>query len=81
MDITRLFNKFAGKEVKDPKRVTTDIDLVLLGMAEVAKKNGLKLRVFFPGMVGTMDYKANRVNANIKKGTDGKYRVSHFTAG
>lgn len=45
-------------------------------MEKTASDNGLTLRVWLPGIVGTMDYRTDRVNAHIEKETDGKYRVS-----
>lgn len=51
-------------------------DPVLKEMHEEAKKNGLSLRVWWKGVVGTMDYRTDRVNAHIEKGDDGKWRVS-----
>lgn len=51
-------------------------------MQSEAKKHGLSLRLFWPGMMGTMDYRTDRVNANIEKGDDGKWRVGkHFGIG
>ena len=51
-------------------------------MQDEAKKNGLSLRLFWPGMMGTMDYRTDRVNANIEKSSDGKWRVGkHFSIG
>lgn len=44
-------------------------------MQDEAKKHGLSLRIFWPGLMGTMDYHTDRVNANVEKGTDGKWRV------
>lgn len=73
--ITDLFNKFAGKEVLSP--IMSMPDPVIAEMKQLANDNGLKLRVWFPNTVGTMDYQPDRVNAHIEKGADGKYRVSN----
>lgn len=51
-------------------------DPTLTEMSEEARKNGLTLRVLWPGKGYTDDYMRTRVNAHIEKGTDGKYRVS-----
>jgi hypothetical protein len=70
-NITEIFNQFAGKEVQPDAN-----DPTLLAMKKAASDNGLKLRVWFPGMISTMDYRTDRVNAHVGKGADGKYRVS-----
>ena len=45
-------------------------------MRDEAKKHGLKLRLWWDGIAGTMDFRTDRVNAHIEKEADGKYRVS-----
>lgn len=91
--LTKLFNKFVGKEVpmiekKVPANIgcriveTTQVspadpkDPVLEEMKKTAEENGLKLRVWWPGVSGTKDLRNNRVNAHIAKASDGKYRVT-----
>lgn len=51
-------------------------DPVLDAMQKTADKNGLSLRVWWPGLAGTADFRDDRVNAHIEKGVDGKWRVS-----
>ncbi len=63
-NVSELFNKFAGKEV-DPSK--GKLDPVVQGMTNVAKANGLTLRVWYPGSLGTMDYRTDRVNAHVVK--------------
>ena len=93
--ITRLFNKFAGKEiaVKEDRyilqmdnnkpapvnvvKLRNAQDPVLGAMKNIAEKHGLKLRIWWPGKIGTRDYKPNRVNAYLEKQADGKYRISN----
>jgi len=75
-NVTELFNKFAGRELKDPGRVTCDIDSTLGEIEQVAKDNGLKLRIWFPGTVGTMDYRTDRINVHVEKDAAGKFIVS-----
>ena len=91
-DLTKLFNQFAGKEIPmvektrkigpNVKGVYLEVNLadpkypVLQEMEKVAKDNGLQLRLLWQGVVGTMDLRNDRITAYIKKGTDGKYRVS-----
>lgn len=71
--IAQLFNKFAGREIP----ITNDIPSVIREMEKTARDNGLELRVWYPGSDGTADYRTDRVNAHIEKGTDGKWRVSN----
>lgn len=96
-DVTAMFNKFAGVEIdmvetevevggqtyKLPEvRFSNPSDPVLTGMQETAQKNKLHLRVWLPGSVGTMDFRMDRVNVNINKDVDGKWRVGKsFTLG
>ncbi|MDE1151444.1 MAG: hypothetical protein PW788_02810 [Micavibrio sp.] len=51
-------------------------DATLKEMSDEATKNGLSLRVWWPGIMGTMDYDTSRVNAHIEKEADGKYRIA-----
>lgn len=89
MDVSRIFNKFAGREVPLEEKVVrvagytfTEYDLknnpdpVIEEMEQTAAKNGLSLRVWWPGVGGTCDYDTTRVNAHIEKSPDGKWRVS-----
>lgn len=94
LDVSKMFNQFAGKEVpmveediemdfKHLGKITfTEVrladqnDATVKAMADHAKANNLNLRLWWPGTVGTMDFRMNRVNANIEKGDDGKWRVS-----
>jgi hypothetical protein len=54
---------------------TNPHDPVLEEMRNEAKKNGLILRIWWPGVNGTADMRNDRVNATIEKGVDGKWRV------
>lgn len=45
-------------------------------MREAAAQNGLNLRLWWEGTVGTMDFRTDRVNATIERCSDGKWRVS-----
>src|SRR4051812_48373769 len=92
MDIAKIFNKFAGKEVKVEE--TQSIlsfggqiyafsnvkaaanDPTLKAMEEAANENGFALRVWFSGASSRCDYRTDRVNIHVLKGPDGKYRVS-----
>lgn len=87
-DVSHIFNKFAGREVpmkEEPvvirgktyhqTKLVDENDPTLKEMHDAAKKAGLRLRVWLPGTMGTMDYRTDRVNAHVTKEADGKYRV------
>lgn len=87
-DVSHIFNKFAGREVpmkEEPvvvrgktytqTKLVDENDATLQEMRDAAKAAGLRLRVWLPGTMGTMDYRTDRVNAHVEKGSDGKYRV------
>lgn len=62
--------------------LANDNDPTLAEMNELAEQNGLSLRVFWPGIMGTADIQPNRINAHLEEGADGKWRVSgNFTLG
>jgi hypothetical protein len=68
---------FAGQQVQieevsfaDPKHP------VLEDLRKTAKECGLNLRVWYPGMVATMELDTNRLNVHIEKHSDGKWRIA-----
>jgi len=75
-DLTKLFNKFAGKEIP-VSFASNRRDPTLEEMENLAKANGLILRVWFPDTLGTMDLRNDRINAYVNKEADGKYRVGN----
>jgi hypothetical protein len=75
-DITKIFNKFAGKEVY-LSRNNLVVDETLEEMKKVAGDNGLTLRLHTPWAVITDDHCDDRVNVYLDKGADGKYRISN----
>ncbi len=92
MDIAKIFNKYAGKEIRvDETYVFLSFgkrnyaygdvkpakdDLVLKAMKRAARENGYTLRVWFSESSRSCDYRKDRLNVHITKGEDGKYRVS-----
>ncbi len=97
-DLSTQFAKFAGREVKAVEKIqnvkigdTTypmhevRLDKDCPAVAELAaavKEAGFHLRLWTPGMMGTMDYRLDRLNVNVAKAPDGKYRIgSSFTLG
>lgn len=73
--VSRLFNKFAGKEISPPQNRASDP--VIKQMERVAKSEGLKLRVKFPGYLYTQELRTDRINAYAVQGPDGKWRISN----
>jgi hypothetical protein len=81
-DLTKLFNKFAGKEIS-VQEIEADFfdvdpnDKTVQAMENLAKANGLTLRVIFPGSRVTKDMRMDRVNVHVEKEVDGKYRIGN----
>ena len=75
LNLTAIFGKFAGQPLKDPRRLTADIDTVAEQMREIAKQHGLTLRLKFPGMMHTQDARRDRVNADVERDAAGNFRV------
>lgn len=57
--------------------LTNKPDPVIADLKDTVEKNGLQLRLWFPGSIGTMDYRTNRLNAYVEKEADGKYRIQN----
>ncbi len=97
VDILKIFNKYAGKEihvdVREEKSTyegevyTREIvdpirnEPTLTAMEKLADRHGLKLRVWFPDTINTMEYRADRVNVRVSKSRDGKWRVGGISIG
>lgn len=97
-DLSKQFAKFAGREVNakeitqnvkigDTTYPITEVHLdkddpAVTELSAAVKAAGLKLRLWLPGTMGTMDYRLDRLNAGVEKAADGKYRItSSFTLG
>lgn len=63
----KIFNKFAGAEMKDPYRGTRDHDPVQADILNAAYENGLTVRFIRAGKSddATDDHVANRVNIHL----------------
>lgn len=70
-------SKHAGTIKVTQLELANPQDQVLEDMKQTASQNSLYLRVWWPGIMGTMDYRTNRVNAHIEKSADGKWRVAN----
>ncbi len=81
-DLTAIFGKFSGKTLKNPDRLTCDIDQTMYALEETAALNGLTLRVLFPGRPFTKDLRDDRVNIHVTEEANGAFRISsNFTIG
>lgn len=68
---------FAGKEhAYNEIRFADDKHPVLVDLRKTAKECGVNLRVWWPGMIATMEFDQNRLNVHLEKGADGKWRIS-----
>jgi hypothetical protein len=64
--------KLALADEKDP---------TVTELREVAAKNGVELRILWPGVGSSDDVKPGRVNAIVQKAPDDKWRVTQFYIG
>jgi len=82
-DLTAIFGKFSGQPLKDPDRMATDMDGVLVAMEKAARKNGLELRVVFPDKPADFGHNPNRATVFAEQDAKtGKYTVGKkFTIG
>lgn len=94
-ELSRLFGRFAGREVvMEEKKITAfgathrfykpnkPKSPVLKQMQKIAQREGYILRLHFPGRIVTKDLRFDRVNARIEKSADGKWRIGNkFTLG
>lgn len=69
--------KHVGKQTFTVVEPADKNDPLLQEMRDEAKKHGLSLRLWWPGIAGTMDFRPDRVNAHIEKGADGKWRIGN----
>jgi len=76
-NLTAIFGKYVGQTLKDPDRITCDMDSVLLAMQADATKNGLELRVLFPGKMADFGNNSNRANVFVEQDAGGKLRVAN----
>lgn len=89
------FSKFIGRKVKvaetihiyrrkdkEIEYVECELDPSETIVSEVvAETNNSHIRVWLPGVLGTADYKGNRINIYIKKQPDGSYQVERISYG
>ena len=76
-NLTAIFGKYVGQTLKNPDRITCDMDTVLMGMEADATKNGLELRVLFPGKLADFGNNPNRANVIVEQDSGGKLRVAN----
>ncbi|MFZ4762118.1 MAG: hypothetical protein ACOYK8_04830 [Alphaproteobacteria bacterium] len=85
--ISEEFNRFSGLSVniiettRDTSRGSFVVpqlvgpDPVVEDLKHSAHQAGLRLRLWLPGMMSTMDVKGDRLNAYVEKAADGIYRI------
>jgi hypothetical protein len=79
--ITQIFNDHVGHEVitlctREPREITE--------LRALAEKNGLSLRVIYPGEAVTKDYCSTRMNVHLEAVAAKRnrvFRVTGFTTG
>jgi hypothetical protein len=49
---------------------------VLVDLRKTAKECGMKVRVWWPGMIATMELDRDRLNVHLEKSADGKWRIA-----
>lgn len=79
--LSALFNKFVGQALKNPRRLTCDVDDVLAEMDTVARANGVQLRVIWQGAGYDESLRDDRVTAYTEKNANGTFRVSEIRMG
>lgn len=77
MTETKHTRKIGGEEYEfSDVRPSDENHPVLQDLRKTAKKCGVTLRVWWPGMIATMEFNRDRLNVHIEKGGDGKWRIS-----
>ena len=73
-DMTAFYKKL-GFDYAGVEAHLDENDPVVAELEAAVQKAGLQLRLWLPGMMGTMDYRLDRVNVHVAKEDDGKYRI------
>ncbi len=69
--------RIGGKDqIRTEARLADPQNPLIADMHDTATNAGFRLRLWFPGSIGTRDVRADRINAHIEKSPDGKYRVA-----
>ena len=81
-NLSALFNKFVGQRIKNPNRLTCDIDPVMYEMEGVARQNGLDLRVILPGEHSDRTPRPDRVTVYAAdQQANGSFRIDRVKLG
>ncbi len=56
-------------------------DSTIASLAVAVNAKGYRLHVLMPNSFAAKDYCADRVNAFVRKGDDGKFRIAHLRIG
>lgn len=79
--LTALFNKYVGKEVRNPARVTTDIDPVMEDLIMEAAEAGYMSQVRMPGKMYDCAMLRNRLQIHVDEGRNGKFMITRLQVG
>ena len=77
MNLQDIFGKYAGQTLKDPMRVTCDVDSVLEEIKATAAQHGYSLRVQWPNACGDCRKNISRVNLAVKEEGNGKLYIQN----
>lgn len=77
MNLQDIFGKYAGQTLKDPMRVSCDIDDVLEDIKATASQHGYSLRVQWPSSCGDCRQNMGRVNIAVKEEGNGKLYIQN----
>ncbi len=76
------YYKFLDKTITSTYVTLDDNDPAVKELEAAVKAAGLELRIWLPGTAGTTDMVDNRLNVDVEKAADGKYRFgARFTIG
>jgi len=93
MNLDKKFDSFLGKEVlvkitpreykgfNCDKYDVSEEDMTIPSLEAEALKDGLSLRVWLPHMMGTMDYRLDRLNVHIDEQKDGTFQITRINIG
>jgi len=79
-DLKKIFGQYTGQTLKNPNRLTCDVDTVLEGIKATADQHKLGLRVMYPGHRFTQEVNLNRVKVRVQD-DGGVLKVSGFSIG
>jgi hypothetical protein len=76
-DLKAIFGKYAGQTLKDPNRLSCDIDSTAAAMQKTAADYGFKLSLKFPHTTMTTGAGKHQVDIDVEKNKAGKFVVTN----